>query len=128
MTIKISDAELDIESFGRRYDYLPLLESELKQFYGFKINASQIEFDYESKTGIIPIKAKSKQLIAGGNFVAGIIEIEGKSNNSSEFSPQTSSSTIKLDELKKFLEKKGFYRVKVEIKETVLMIEFYTEK
>lgn len=128
MKINISDAKLNIRPYRGMKTDLPILPNELQQFYGFEINEAQIDFYYESKTEIIPIKAKTKQLMAGSNFVAGKIEIAGKSKKPNEFSLQLNGSTIKLNEFKRFLEKKGFYRVKMEIKDSVLLVEFYTEK
>lgn len=126
--IEIKKAELDIQASNGKYFDVPLLPNEAKQFYGFNISDALIEFEYVSKDEIFPVNAKTNRLVAGANYVAGKLEVQGKSTNAFEFVLESNGKTINTRHLKRFLEHKGFYRVKVEPKDNILLIEFYTEK
>ncbi|RYM34840.1 hypothetical protein ERX46_05550 [Brumimicrobium glaciale] len=128
MKIEISKAELDIQPSRGKYFDVPLLPNESQQFYGFNITEAKVDFDYVNGKDSIQIKANVNRIVAGANYVAGRIEVEGKSDNVNEFTLKNGKTIIKTEELQRFLEQKGFYRVKTEIKEGLLFIEFYTEK
>jgi antitoxin component YwqK of YwqJK toxin-antitoxin module len=128
MKIEITKAELDIKPSNGKYYNVPLLPNEAKQFYGFDISEATITFDYVNNGASVEIRAYADRIVAGSNYVAGKIEVEGKSDNENEFTLKNSKTSINIEELQRFLEKKGFYRVKLEIKEGLLFIEFYAEK
>ncbi|PWH86309.1 toxin-antitoxin system YwqK family antitoxin [Brumimicrobium oceani] len=128
MNIEISKAELDIHPSRGKYADVPLLSNQSQQFYGFNITEAKVDFDYINGEDSVQIKANANRIVAGANYVAGKLEVEGKSENANEFTPKNSKTTISTEELRRFLEQKGFYRVKTEIKDGLLLIEFYTEK
>lgn len=106
---------------------LPIMENELNRFYGFEILDADYKFNYTENNSTISIQGTNVYTLAGANYVGAEILIKGKKKDENSFTIDESSKTIHLDVFKKFLEEKGFYRVKVEIKEAGLHVQFYTE-
>ena len=128
MEIEIQKAELDIRPSNGKFSNLPLLSKEVEQFYGFDISEATLTFDYVIENDSIPINATADRVVAGANYVAGRVKVKGKSIKENEFTPMGNKESIDLEKFQRFLEQKGFYRVKVEMNEDTLWIEFYTEK
>jgi len=128
MKIEIQKAELDIRPSNGRFSDVPLLPAEVKQFYGFDIRQATLKFDFIKDGKTIKISAKAQRILAGSNYVAGKIILEGQLKENNTFTLENKQHTFPIDEIKKFLETKGFYRV--EINEVVegISIQFYTEK
>ena len=122
MNIEIETAKLEIHPQNRTYSFAPLMPNELKQFYGLDIQNAKISFQYDS----IEIEAETDQILAGSNYVAGRIFLKGNSINENEFN--FNNQIIDLANFIKNLEQNGFYRVKTEVVEDKLFIEFFTEK
>lgn len=107
---------------------LPLLPGEVETFYGFDIVEANLNFNYSENKVTIPIHATSRRMLAGSNFVAGNITVEGKHVNDNVFILKDTQKTIHLDHLQRFLEQKGFYRVEMESNSDELQIRFFAEK
>ncbi len=125
MTIEIESAQLDIDPKHKfATSNLPLLANEIKQFYGIEINTATIKFNIDS----VQVEAICDQILAGANYVAGRLFIDGAPKNKDEFFLSDGKQSVNIQQLKKVLEQKGFYRVKVEVLDHRLVIEFYAEK
>lgn len=125
MEVQIETAQLEIQPKNRlSYSGVPLLANESKQFYGLEINAANISFMMES----VKIEASCDKILAGKNYVAGRIFVEGNSKNEDEFTLGDETTSVSIKSLQKTLEQNGFYRVKTEVIENRLIIEFYAEK
>lgn len=108
----------------------PLIKNEIDKFYGFEITEAKLQFDYLSNGKSMQLKATTTEMLAGSNFVAAEIEIEGKTDGDNKFIPNNSTETINFEDLKRFLESKGFYRIKINSSEGKqnLILQFYCEK
>jgi len=126
--IEILKAQLDIRPSNGKYYNVPLLPTEASQFYGFDISEANLSFNFLTEDDITLVKANTDRILAGANYVAGRINIEGKPKDMNEFILKDGKKTVKADELQRFLENQGFYRVKIKISEENMSIEFYIEK
>src|SRR5690554_1037929 len=125
MEIQIETAHLEIKPNNRLSNVgVPLLANEIKQFYGLEINAANISFMVDT----VKIEASCDKILAGANYVAGRMFIDGNLNNEDEFTVGDGTTSISIKNLQKTLEQNGFYRVKTKVIEHQLMIEFYAEK
>ena len=125
MEIQITDANLEIQSsYNMSASRVPLLPKEINQFYGLDISAASISFTVDSQ----PIKATCERILAGSNFVAGRIKVQGTMKNENDFVIEDGKGTVNIKNLVKTLEQNGFYRVKAEVVDQQLMIDFYAEK
>lgn len=126
--IEVLDAEIQIQPNQlMNVGNLPLESSELSKFYGLEILQSKIEFKYIENNTTVSIQSAENQILAGSNFVAGEISLEGKRLNDNEFQ-LINGLKIQPELLKEFLEQKGFYRVKTVVSDNNLMLMFYAEK
>ena len=126
MTIQIDLAQLVIRrsGFSLSTQLVPLLRNEINQFYGLDISAASLSF----MVGSTPIQAKCERILAGSNYVAGRIKISGKVLDENSIELDQGVGVVNIKNIVSTLEKKGFYRVRAEIIEQQLMIEFYAEK
>lgn len=125
MEIQIETAQLDIQPNNRlSYVGVPLLANETKQFYGLEINAANINFMIDT----VKVEASCDKILAGKNYVAGRIFVGGNLKNEDEFTFSDGTTSVSIKNLQKTLEQNGFYRVKTEVIEHRLIIEFYAEK
>ncbi|MDN3725111.1 hypothetical protein QRD02_12010 [Aequorivita sp. SDUM287046] len=125
MEIKIETANLEIQPHNRLSNAgVPLLASETNQFYGLEINAAAISFMVDA----IKVEASCDKILAGANYVAGRLSVGGNLTKEDEFTLADGKGLINIKNLQKTLEQNGFYRVKTEVIENRLMIEFYAEK
>lgn len=125
MEIQIETAHLEIKPNNRLSNAgVPLLANEIKQFYGLEISSATINFMVDT----VKIEASCDKILAGANYVAGRIFIGGNLKNEDEFTFGNGTTSISIKNLQKTLEQNGFYRVKIEVIEHQLMIEFYVEK
>jgi len=125
MEIDIKTANLEIKPNNRFSDVgVPLLANEIKQFYGLEISSANINFMVDG----IKIEATCDKILAGANYVAGRILISGNLKNKDEFTFGDGTKSVGIKNLQKTLEQKGFYRLKTEVIERGLLIEFYVEK
>lgn len=106
---------------------IPMLEEELNSFYGFLISEARIEFNYKVNDSATLIKAKSDLMMTGANFVSGRFLIEGEILNNNEFR-YNNNMTIKISEMKSFLEQSGFYRVGINAHNNKLEVQFFIDK
>ncbi|RFC55219.1 toxin-antitoxin system YwqK family antitoxin [Brumimicrobium aurantiacum] len=127
LQIEIKKAALNYNRPSLNTYGLPLFPNEAKQFYGFEITVADLEFQMENlqKT---KIHASAERIVAGANYVAGKIKVEGNLKEENVFILKSSNTPVKIDEIQRFLEQKGFYRVKIEQENDALYIEFFTEK
>lgn len=102
----------------------PLLKKERNRFTGLQINEATIRFKLASKE----LLASAEHVFAGPNYVAGKLIIEGELTDENVFYTKDSLTTIQLSKLKEKLEEQGFYRVKIEVLNQHLSIEFYAEQ
>lgn len=125
MEIQIETANLEIKPYNRLSNVgVPLLANETNQFYGLEVNAANISFMVDT----IKIEASCDKILAGANYVAGRIFIGGNLKNEDEFTFEDGTTSVGIKNLQKTLEQNGFYRVKTEVIEHQLIIEFYAEK
>ncbi len=122
--------EPQIKFWSPRTNDFPLIKGEIDKFYGFEITDANLHFDYPSNGNNINLHATTTEMLAGSNFVAAEIEIEGKTAGENKFIAKNSNETIDFEDLKRFLETKGFYRVRIYFKEEKqkLILQFYSEK
>ncbi|MDO5655985.1 MAG: hypothetical protein Q4G27_07585 [Flavobacteriaceae bacterium] len=124
MEIQIETANLEINPTHRlAHSGVPLIANEIKQFYGLEISSANINFMVEN----VKIEATCDKILAGANFVAGRILMDGNLINEDQFA-FGNGKTVNMKSLQKSFEQNGFYRVKTEVIENQLMIEFYVEK
>lgn len=134
LSVEVIKAEPRIEpqlgSWRSRTTDFPLIKNEIDKFYGFEITEAKLEFDYPNNGKNMQLKATTTEMLAGSNFVAAELEIEGKTAGENKFIPSNSKETIDLDNLKRFLESKGFYRIRISFSEEKqkLTLQFYSEK
>lgn len=125
MEIEIGSAQLAYNPQHRFYSAIPpILPNELKQFYGLVIDKAEVSFTLDQ----YKIKAKADQILAGANFVAGSIYIEGQAKGEDEFVIAQDDTKINLNKLHQILEQNGFYRIKIQAEDNRLNIDFYAEK
>ncbi len=126
--IDILNAKLNFRPYLSGFYNLPLLTKESERFYGLVISKADLSFDFINGSDTTKIEATSNNILAGANYVAARINVEGELINDKSFKPKNSTIPIDIDVLQRFLEEKGFYRVKIEIVEGNMAIEFFTEK
>ena len=125
MTVEIEKAQLSVNpQNGINISNLPLLKDEKKKFYGLQINQAKVQFEI----GATKVQAVCDQMLAGANYVAARLFIEGRQKGDDGFIMENNNAYLEIQQLKKILEQKGFYRVKVVGEENKLMVEFYVEK
>lgn len=134
LKVEVIKAEPRIEPqlaywYPRTKDF-PLIKNEIDKFYGFEITEANLKFDYLNNGKKIQLNATTTEMLAGSNFVAAEIDIEGKKADGNNFIPKNSNETINLEDLKRFLENKDFYRIRINFSEEKqkLILQFYTEK
>lgn len=133
LTVEVIEAEPRIEPqlgiWHPRTTDFPLIKNEIDKFYGFEITEAKLQFDYPHNGKNIQLKATTREMLAGSNFVAAELEIEGKTAGENKFIPKDSNETIDFDDLKRFLESKGFYRVRIDFSKErqKLILQFYSE-
>ncbi|WP_042491832.1 toxin-antitoxin system YwqK family antitoxin [Aequorivita sublithincola] len=122
--------EPQLEYWYPRIKDFPLIKNEIDKFYGFEITEANLKFDYSNNGKNIKLNATTTEMLAGSNFVAAEIEIDGKKADGNNFIPKNSNETINLEDLKRFLESKDFYRIRINFSEEKqkLILQFYTEK
>ncbi|MDC7999614.1 hypothetical protein POV26_01035 [Aequorivita todarodis] len=133
LKVEVIKAEPRIEPqlthwYPRTADF-PLIKNEIDKFYGFEITEAKLQFDYPNHGKNTQIIATTTEMLAGSNFVAAEIEIEGKKVDGNNFVPKNSDETINLEDLKRFLESNHFYRIRLDFSEEKqkLILQFYTE-
>ncbi|WP_026450328.1 toxin-antitoxin system YwqK family antitoxin [Aequorivita capsosiphonis] len=121
--------EPELTSWHPRTSDFPLIKNEIDRFYGFEITEAKLQFTYTNNEKNIHLKAKTTEMLAGSNFVAAEIEIEGKTAGENKFIPNNSIEIINFEDLKRFLESKGFYRIRINFSEEKqkLILQFYSE-
>ena len=124
--IQIDLAQLVIQrsGFALSTQHVPLLRNEINQFYGLDISAASLSF----MVGSTPIQAKCERIFAGSKYVAGRMKISGKVIDENSIELDQGVGVVNIKNIVSTLEKNGFYRVRAEIIEQQLMIEFYAEK
>jgi|GEM_PF-4653750 len=124
LEVNIENANLIINPkslfFNRNF---PLLRKESDRFTGLQISEASVRFRLNSSV----FEASCEQILAGPNYVAGKLLMEGKLTNENEFKPKQSEQIFRLSELEELLQKNGFYRIKIEVFNEYLSIEFYAE-
>lgn len=108
---------------------VPLLTNEINKMYGLVINKAIVSFDFlNEKKETVRIKGTTNEIYAGHHFVAGAIRLEGNALEDSGFQLKEDKQIVFANELQRYFEDKGFFRVKVELKDReTLEIQFYTE-
>lgn len=125
MEIQVESARLEIKPNASLSAYgVPLLANEAKLMYGLDISKANLNFT----VGEAKIKASCDRILAGANYVAGRILVDGNPHNEDEFTLEDGTTSVNIKNLQKALEQNGFYRVKTEVIENQLIIEFYAEK
>jgi antitoxin component YwqK of YwqJK toxin-antitoxin module len=125
MTVQIEKAHLSINPQNNiNSSNLPLLKNEKQKFYGLEINNATVHFEI----GATKVKAVCDHMLAGANYVAARLFIEGRQKGAEGFIMENNNAYLEIQQLKNILEQKGFYRVKVVGEENKLMVEFYVEK
>lgn len=125
MEIQVESARLEIKPNASLSAYgVPLLANEAKLMYGLDISKANLNFT----VGEAKIKASCDRILAGANYVAGRILVDGNPHNEDEFTLEDGTTSVNIKNLQKALVQNGFYRVKTEVIENQLIIEFYAEK
>ncbi|MEA3496507.1 MAG: hypothetical protein U9R42_10770 [Bacteroidota bacterium] len=137
LTIDIKDARPIVfenptnSSYRQEVLKLGLSETETNNFFGIWINQADLSFIHSKNDVEYIIKASSKNILAGGKYVTGIIQIKSKKLNDGTYEVLVGGKTIQIskDELKLELLKKGFSRLKFDYNkdEQILNINFFTE-
>lgn len=128
--LKISEAAIALRPYSTLSPIsAPLLKNEIEKMYGLAIHKAIVSFDYPiGKDDTVKIKGISNEIYAGYDFVAGSIRLEGKALENSGFQLKEGKKIVFANDLQRFFEEKGFFRVKVELKDAeTVEIQFYTE-
>lgn len=112
----------------RYFQSLPkLTASELNNFFGLSIDSAIVNFNYPYNQTTISIKAKSNFMLAGGNYVAGKINIPCKKMDIDAFQVHINDQAyiLSMQVLKLEWLKKGFTRVSIDYNEEISELNIY---
>lgn len=114
-----------------RTEGFPVLKNEANNFNGFFIHNANVSFDLTDKSETIrKVYGTSGEMVAGSNWIAAEINIEGKMTDKNTFVTKRGYHTVFVSELKQLLKDKRFYRIEINYVEQleVLRVRFFTEK
>jgi len=114
------------------YKYMSQMKTkseELENFFGLFINDAELKFPIKQKGRTIIIDAKSEVILAGGNFVSGVLKIDCKIKDNGDYFFAKHNLTLSERELKMTLIKNKLTRINFQhdAKKNILNISFFAE-
>ncbi|MEX1190614.1 MAG: hypothetical protein WEA99_01490 [Brumimicrobium sp.] len=115
---------------GHNYiSQMKVKSEELDNFFGLFITDAELKFPINQKGRRITIESKSDAILAGGNFVSGILKIDCEIKDNGDYYFAKYDLTLSEKELKMTLIKNKLTRVNFEhdAKNSILNITFFAE-
>ncbi|MGM0479347.1 MAG: toxin-antitoxin system YwqK family antitoxin [Bacteroidota bacterium] len=110
-------------------DQMKVKSEELDNFFGLFIDDAELKFPIEQKERSITIESKSEAILAGGNFVSGVLKIDCEIKDNGDYYFAEHKLTLSEKELKMALIKNKLTRIdfQYDAERNILNISFFAE-